>query len=103
MASLKIAQNLSATLILALSFATTSAWCCTGMQVKVKDGSFVNGHTVEFNLNLEVGGVVVPRNYEFEGTLPDGSPGLVYTSKYAAVGAGMFGAAVIASGINEKG
>lgn len=86
-----------------LTTTVPSAWSCTGMQLIAKDGSAINGRTVEFGLNLEIGGLVIPRHYTFQGTLPDGSLGLLYTSKYAAIGGGMFGEAAIADGINEKG
>lgn len=80
-----------------------SVFACTGLQLKAKDGSVINGRTVEFGINLNLGGLMIPRNYAFKGTLPDGSSGLSYTSKYAAVGGGMFAEDVIADGINEKG
>jgi len=80
-----------------------SAAACTGMQIQTKDGSFVNGRTVEFSTPINLSEMFVPRNYEFKGTLPDGSAGLHYRSKYAAVGAITFGAPAIVDGINEKG
>lgn len=93
--------------ILAVSFILTlfagMSWACTGLQVKTKDGSYVNGRTVEFGISLELAGVIVPRNYELKGTLPDGSTGLTYRSKYAVIGGGMFGSTDIADGLNEKG
>lgn len=78
-------------------------WSCTGIQLRAKDGVLINGRTIEFGLDLELGGIFIPRNYKFHGTLPDGSPGLTYTAKYAALGGGMFGEVAIADGINEKG
>lgn len=78
-------------------------FACTGLQIKAKDGSIINGRTIEFGLNLDLSGVVVPRNYAFKGTLPDGGTGLTYHSKYAAIGGVMFGEDAIADGINEKG
>lgn len=93
-------------LVLTIFFAgllITPSWSCTGVQLKAKDGAFVNGRTVEFGLNLQLSGLVIPRNYAFKGTLPDGSAGLAYTSKYAAIGGSMFGENAIADGINERG
>ena len=90
--------------ILIISIITTSiVWSCTGIQLKAKDGSFVSARTVEFGINLNISGIFVPRNYDFKGTLPDGTPGLIYRSKYAAVGGNMFGEQAIADGLNEKG
>lgn len=86
-----------------LTFLTMNAFACTGIELKAKDGSIVSGRTVEFGMNLDLGGLFIPRNYAFKGTLPDGTPGMSYTSKYAALGGGMFGEQAIADGINEKG
>jgi len=83
-------------------FATT-VWGCTGIQLKAKDGSFVSGRTVEFSVPLDLSAIVVPRNYEFKGTLPDGSAGIQYLSKYAVVGVNAFGAPSVLDGVNEKG
>jgi len=91
------------TKILLFSFISLNALACTGLQLKAQDNSYVNGRTVEFGIPLDISGVVIPRNYEFEGSLPDGSAGLKYKSKYAAVGGGMFGSTNIADGVNEKG
>ena len=79
------------------------SWSCTGIELKTKDGSFINGRTVEFGEDLDLAGLLVPRNYEFKGTLPDGSVGMTYRSKYAVVGAGTFSANVVVDGINEQG
>lgn len=86
-----------------LSLITATSWCCTGLQLKANDGSHVNGRTVEFGISLDLAGVVIPRNYSLKGTLPDGSTGMTYQSKYAAVGGGMFGSTDIADGMNERG
>lgn len=89
--------------ILIFSFISTAAFACTGIQLKALDGSYVSGRTLEFGIPLDVSAIIVPRNYEFKGTLPDGSAGMTYRSKYAAVGGAMFGADDIADGVNEKG
>lgn len=85
------------------SLTANAAWACTGIQLNASDGTHISGRTVEFGMQLNLGGVIEPRNYELHGTLPDGTTGLVYKSKYAAVGGGMFGSTDIADGINEKG
>ncbi len=90
------------TLILAI-LTTNLALACTGIQLKAKDGSYVNGRTVEFGINLPLNGLFIPRHYAFKGTLPDGSTGLTYQSKYAAIGANTFGEPAIVDGVNEKG
>lgn len=82
---------------------TSPAFSCTGLQLKALDGSYVNGRTVEFGVALDIAGLIVPRNMDFKGTLPDGTAGLAYKSKYGAIGANTFGEAAIVDGINEKG
>ena len=86
-----------------VSLTSFSALACTGIELTNKDGSIVSGRTIEFGIPLNLGGLVIPRNYPFKGTLPDGSAGKVYHSKYAVVGGGMFGEQAIADGLNEKG
>lgn len=100
---LKRPHMLTLSLFIASTLFAHAAWSCTGIQLKAKDGSVINGRTVEFGFNLDLNGLVIPRNYNFQGTLPDGGSGLQYTTKYAAVGGGMFGEAAIADGMNEKG
>ncbi len=84
-------------------FLSFSTWACTGIQLNAKDGSHINGRTVEFGMSLDLAGLIIPRNYEFKGSLPDGTTGLVYRSKYAAVGGNTFGSPAIVDGLNEKG
>lgn len=101
---LKRIASISVTLIVfGLSVMPMHASACTGVQLKAKDGSVVNGRTIEFGISLDIGGLLIPRNYEFKGTLPDGSTGLTYKAKYAVVGGNMFGEQAIADGLNEQG
>lgn len=96
-------QFISVLSIFTLSLVSTVTLACTGIQLKAKDNSVVNARTVEFGIPLDLSGLVIPRNYSFNGTLPDGSTGMVYKTKYAAVGGGMFGEQALADGLNEKG
>lgn len=82
---------------------STATFACTGMQLKAKDGGYVNGRTVEFATPLKLSVIFIPRNYAFNGTLPDGSNGIAYQSKYAIIGASTFGEPAVVDGINEKG
>jgi choloylglycine hydrolase len=84
-------------------FMMSSAIACTGIQVKTKDDSFINGRTVEFGMPLQLNVIVIPRNYSFKGTLPNGASGLIYQSKYAVVGGNTFDEPAIIDGVNEKG
>ncbi len=87
--------------------AVCSSWilplnACTGFKLTAKDGSVVNGRTLEFNRVVESSVAVIPRNYEFVGTTPLGD-GLKYKAKYGTVGLITYGDPVIMDGINEKG
>lgn len=75
---------------------------CTGIKLTAKDGTSVQGRTLEFGIPVEITCAVVPRNHEFKGTTPQGA-GISYKSKYAAVGAVAFDDVAILDGMNEKG
>lgn len=101
-------QKFKSSLLIAIALTTCIFFselslACTGIQLKAKDGSFVNGRTDEFGLKMDLSSIFIPRNYTMKGTLPDGTQGLTYQSKYAATGAASFGDTNIIDGINEKG
>ncbi|WP_221933245.1 linear amide C-N hydrolase [Legionella israelensis] len=96
-------QMLRLLLILASTIVSTITQACTGLQLKAGDGSFINGRTVEFASPIPLSGLVIPRNYAFNGTLPDGTKGLAYKAQFAVIGANAFGEAAILDGLNEKG
>ncbi len=75
---------------------------CTGIRLTAKDGSVVHGRTLEFGIPLETKIAVIPRGMQFTGMTPLGK-GLVYTTKYAAVGALLSNDPSMADGMNEKG
>ena len=79
-----------------------SAEACTGIKLMAKDGSFVNGRTLEFGIQVDILVAIIPRGYSFKGTTPLGE-GLSYKSKYGAVGAIAFGDPALMDGMNEKG
>ncbi len=81
---------------------TTNLEACTGLQLNAKDGTHVNGRTLEFGVKIDITVTVVPRGYVFEGTTPEGK-GLKYISKYGAVGAVAFTTPALMDGLNEKG
>lgn len=86
-----------------MSLIALPALACTGIVHKAKDGTAVNGRSVEFAINLDIGGLVIPQGYGFKGTLPDGTAGLPYEAKYAVVGANTFGGHAVIDGVNEAG
>jgi choloylglycine hydrolase len=92
-----------ATLIAAFTFATTPSFACTGISLKAGDGAAVRGRTLEFGFPMQSKVLVIPAGKELSGTLPDGGKGLIYTSRYAMVGANALGLPVILDGINDQG
>lgn len=86
-----------------ISLFALPALACTGIMHKAKDGTVINGRSVEFAVNLDIGGMVIPQGYAFKGTMPDGSTGLTYQAKYAVIGANTFGGQAIIDGVNEAG
>ena len=81
------------------------AQACTSFLLKSADGGFTYGRTLEFGLPLQSQLIVVPRQFAFAGTGPDGQvgTGLPWTVKYGTVGANAFGLPVLADGMNEAG
>jgi choloylglycine hydrolase len=75
---------------------------CTGIKLIARDGALVHGRTLEFGVPVDITTAVIPRDYTFHSTTPSG-PGLLYKSKYAAVGASAFGDPALMDGLNEKG
>src|SRR5580704_9267840 len=99
-------DNLKTLVLITLTIFFTlekTALTCTGMQLKAKDGSVVNGRTDEFGIKMGLSGIFIPRNFALSSTKPDGTAGYSYKTKYAAIGAGTFGDTNIVDGINEKG
>lgn len=89
-------------LLIVLSLFFQQIEACTGMKLMAKDGSFVNGRTLEFGVRVDISVAVIPRDYSFKGTTPSGD-GLSYTSKYGVIGASAFGDPALMDGLNEKG
>lgn len=75
---------------------------CTGIKLTAKDGGIVHGRTLEFGIKVDTDVAIIPRNFDFVGTTPEG-PGLVYKAKYATIGAIAFNIPAIMDGMNEKG
>lgn len=96
-----IALSLVTTLMLVIII--HAGWACTGIRIKLQDGTYIHGRTLDFDMDLHPSGFFIPRDYPFSGTLPDGSKGMSYRAKYAAIGAGTFGQIAAGDGINEQG
>lgn len=91
------------TLAASLAIATSPAFACTGISLKSQDGAAIRGRTLEFGFPLQSNVIVVPAGKEFTATLPDGSEGLSYKTRYGVVGANAFGATMIIDGLNDQG
>ena len=98
-----IRKVLTAALIAAFTFATTPSFACTGISLKAGDGAAIRGRTLEFGFPMQSKVIVIPAGQDMSGTLPDGSKGLIYKSRYAFAGANALGLPVILDGINDQG
>jgi choloylglycine hydrolase len=76
---------------------------CTGIQLIAKDGGVVAARTLEFGIDLRSDVLVVPAGARMSGSMPDGSKGIGYTTKYGMAGANGFGLPIIIDGINDQG
>ena len=80
------------------------AWACTGIALKAKDGSVVQGRTIEWARGeLPSYAVVIPRGHRLSLLLPDGTQGATLTARWGAVGLAVQRTEFIAEGINEAG
>jgi choloylglycine hydrolase len=76
---------------------------CTTLLVKAKDGAVVSGRTLEFGFDMKSEIMVIPAGTPMKGSLPGGTTGISYTTKYGMIGANVLGYPVIIDGINEQG
>jgi choloylglycine hydrolase len=90
-------------LVAAFAVATSPGFACTGISLNATDGTMVRGRTMEFGFPLSSNVIVIPAGTALTGTLPDGKPGISYTTKYPMVGANAVGQAVIMDGMNDQG
>ena len=93
----------TAALIAAFTFATTPSFACTGISLNATDGTIVRGRTMEFGFPLSSNVIVIPAGTALTGTLPDGKPGLGFTTKYSMVGANAVAQTVSLDGLNDQG
>ncbi len=89
--------------MIALLCAANRSAACTGIRLTAKDGAVVHARTLEFNADLDSNPIIVPRQFTLRGTTASGKPGLVWETKYAAVGMNAQGQTVIVDGVNERG
>ena len=92
-------------LCLAFLMIHTSAFPCTGITLKAKDGAVVVSRTVEWALNDAQHNkiLVVPRNKTFRGQTPEGLNGKTWNGKYGFVTLTAYGQPYGPDGLNEEG
>jgi choloylglycine hydrolase len=91
-------------LLVAFSFTCSSVYACTGITLKAKDDAVVYGRTLEwgaFDLKSRI--LILPREHEFTGSTPDGTPGLTWKATYGVVAIDALEKDIIADGVNEQG
>ena len=74
-----------------------------GYSLDCKRRAVVHARTLEFNADLESNPIIVLCEFTLRGTTASGKPGLVWETKYAAVGMNAQGQTVIVDGVNECG
>jgi choloylglycine hydrolase len=98
-----IRRSLVALATIAALLTSSNTFACTGIELKSQDNVFINGRTLEFGIPIDVNIMVIPRNFVFVGTLPDGTNGMSYTTKYAIVGGSLDNGTEVQDGLNETG
>ena len=102
-----VKRALTSYLLLALAipvFLYETASACTSIVLMADDGAAVYGRTMEwgaFDLNSRV--TIVPREYEFQGHTPDGTPGYRWKARYGVVALDALEKDYLTDGMNEKG
>eukprot|EP00828_Plagiopyla_frontata_P021116 TRINITY_DN2733_c0_g1_i1.p4 TRINITY_DN2733_c0_g1~~TRINITY_DN2733_c0_g1_i1.p4 ORF type:complete len:239 (-),score=67.48 TRINITY_DN2733_c0_g1_i1:35-751(-) len=90
------------TIILTMIVGAVPASACTGIKLQTKDGTVIQGRTVEFGMTIPMGIAAIPRGQAFVGKTPKGD-GLEYAAKYGAVGTYAFEDVNLMDGLNEAG
>ncbi len=84
-------------------FCICSAYACTDFIVQSKDGSCVNGRSLEFALDLQSNLQLFPRKQLVATKAPGDKTGLTWTSKYGFLGVCPLGMNFPFDGLNEAG
>ena len=99
----KSSLALACTAVLAVAAQQSDA--CTSLVLSANDGGRVYGRTMEFGIPLHSQVMKIPRGYANPGIGPDGTvgKGKSWNSKYAVIGANVFGLPFYVDGMNEAG
>lgn len=97
-------RKLTLASMIAFTLPVQSVFACTAITLNTNDGSIIQARTQEwgaFDLRSEV--IKVPQNVTMTGNTPEGSNGLIWDSKYGAVGINAVNLPVFIDGMNEQG
>lgn len=91
--------------VIGLTLGNVPSEACTGITLKVKDGSPILARTIEWGgSDLNSRYVIVPRGYTQSSYIPGGEKqGMTFTSQYGFVGLSVEQEEFVAEGINEEG
>ncbi len=78
------------------------AFACTDFVVQAKDGTLVNGRSLEFGLALQSTLTVSPKGQKKTSSAPNQKPGLTWVCKYGYLSVNAFGKLAF-DGMNEAG
>lgn len=79
------------------------AYGCTDFAVQTKDGTWVNGRSLEFGLDLQSTVKIFPRNQKMTSQNPEKKKGVEWTSQYGYLGVTALGMNFSFDGLNEAG
>lgn len=102
----KTSKLVNALMMTGLLLAPIVSEACTSFVLRSKDNSYVYARTMEFGRSLQEKLILLPRNYQYKGTGPDGVPGsgINWVGKNAVVGVNAFNLdQLLVDGMNEKG
>jgi choloylglycine hydrolase len=105
MPTLNATRSLSKTLAATLLLTTTAVpvLACTDFLIKAKDGSKVEGRSMEWGADLKSHVRFHPRGEDRKSESPDQKTSLVWNAKYSFLGVDCNGMDIVVDGMNEKG
>lgn len=86
-----------------LTLWSSANYACTDFILKAKDGTWVNGRSLEFAMDLQTKFRVFPRSQRVSSQGPNQKKGISWVSKYGYLGVTGMGMNFSFDGMNEKG
>lgn len=90
-------------LVVALILLASPAMACTDFLIKAKDGTVMDGRTMDFGINDQAKATVYPRGKKWSSESPNKAKGLQWKQRYGFVGFSILGLEASTDGMNEKG